>query len=83
MCLANLGNSNALDGINGYPKLLDASDVLHHDEIRSNFHHLVSQHVRTVFEEIEFLATIGISQAHRLTGMEDSKNAMGFGWCLS
>jgi len=83
LCLANLGNSNAFDGINGNSKLLDAGDILDHHKISTDLHHLVPQHLGTALKEIEFLAAIGISKVHRLTGMEDRKNAMGFGWCLS
>jgi hypothetical protein len=43
----------------------------------------VSQDLRTVCEEIESVATIVIRQTHRLTGVEDRKNAMRFGWGLS
>jgi len=83
LCLANPGNPDALEGIHGNTKLLDAGDILHHNEIRPHLHHLVSQDLRTVFEEIESVATIVISQTHRLTDVEGRKNAMRFGWCLS
>ena len=72
LCLANLGNSNALEGINGNSKLLDAGDVLDHHEINANVHHLVPQHFGSILEEIEFAPAIGISKAHWLTSMEDS-----------
>ena len=83
MCLADLGDSNALDGIDGNSKLLDAGDVLHHHEISTDLHHLVTQHFGTTLEEIEFVAAIAVSQVHRLTDMEDRQNAMGFAWRLT
>jgi hypothetical protein len=70
-CLDDLGNSNALYGIDGNSKLRNTGDVLHDNEIRSNFYQLVSQHLGTALKEIEFVATIGFSQVHRLTGMEN------------
>jgi len=33
LCLGDLGNSNAFDGINRNSKLLDAGDILHNYEI--------------------------------------------------
>ena len=72
LCLDDLGNSNAFNRIDGDSKLLDAGDVIHHHEISTDLHHLVSQHFRSIFDEIESVAAIGISKAHWLTSMENS-----------